>query len=199
LRYFFSKQDPLNQPEPSVRATPSRILFIESGSRSLSERSIPAFTSQWPEVPVDLLTCYRGVPRGFAPDTTVFLVTDYATPESRAQLFRQLRGRNYRVAIMICSAEPVMTKWKWMLALRIPAKFVILNENADYFWLHWENRDLLRRFPLVRLGLQGAGALHTVGRLLLLPFSLLFLLLYACTVHLRRRWRLTFRVRNSYS
>lgn len=94
---------------------------------------------------------------------------------------------------MICSAEPIMTKWKWMVALRVPAKFVILNENDDYFWRHWDNRDILRRFELVRLGLGGAGALHAAGRLLIFPFSLLFLVLYACVVHLRRRLRMAFR------
>jgi hypothetical protein len=149
--------------------------------------------AQWPEVPVDLLTCYRGLPGGFASDTAVYLVSDYPDAESRAQLFRTLRERNYQVAIMICSAEPVMTKWKWMLALRVPAKFVIVNENADYFWLHWDNRDVLRRFVLVRTGLAGAGALHTAGRLLLFPFSLLFLVLYACVLHLKRRLRIVFR------
>jgi hypothetical protein len=28
-----------------------------------------------------------------------------------------------------------MTKWKWMLAARLPGKVFVVNENGDYFWL----------------------------------------------------------------
>jgi len=188
VRYFLDSSDPFNNP-----AVPEpRILFIESGSRALSEGAIQGFYQRWPGVPIDLVTCYGGLPEGFLPETAIFRVTDYATPESRQELFRTLRARGYAMAIVICSAEPIMTKWKWMLALRVPAKFLILNENGDYFWLHRENLDLLRVFVLVRMGLHGAGAIRTVGRLLFFPFSLLFLLMYAFVAHARRRLRLTF-------
>ena len=91
---------------------------------------------------------------------------------------------------MICAAEPIMNKWKWWLALRVPAKFFVINENGDYFWLNRKNRKAMRHFVLVRLGLSGAGALHTLGRLLIFPFGVLYLLLYAAAVHLRRAIRL---------
>ncbi len=189
MRYFFSPRDPFQDP-----ALPQpRILFVESGSRSLSERSIRGFYERWPGIPIDLVTCYAGLPEGFAPDTVVYRVTDYATPEARDQFFRTLRGRGYAMGIVICSAEAIMTKWKWMLGLRVPAKFLILNENGDYFWLHRENTSTLRQFVLVRLGLHGAGAMRTVARLLFFPFSLLFLLMYAFVAHSRRRLRLLFR------
>ena len=58
-----------------------------------------------------------------------------------------------------------MTKWKWLLALRVPAKFFIVNENGDYFWLHRENAAVMREFVLVRRAL-GAGAIRTFARLL---------------------------------
>ena len=38
----------------------------------------------------------------------------------------------------------------------------------------------------MRLGLSGAGAIRTLGRLLIFPFSVLFLLMYAFVAHLRR-------------
>ena len=44
----------------------------------------------------------------------------------------------------------------------------------------------MRAFLLVRLGLSGAGAIRTLGRLLIFPFSVLFLLLYAFVAHARR-------------
>ena len=83
-----------------------------------------------------------------------------------------------------------MTKWKWMLALRIPAKVFIINENGDYFWIHRENAAIVREFVLTRMGLEGAGAIRTIGRLLLVPFAVLYLLLYAFAAHAGRRFRL---------
>ena len=40
-----------------------------------------------------------------------------------------------------------MTKWKWLIALRIPAKVFIVNENGDYFWLHRDNAALILDSP----------------------------------------------------
>jgi hypothetical protein len=76
-----------------------------------------------------------------------------------------------------------MTKWKWLIALRLPAKVFILNENGDYFWMHRDSAAAIRQFSRARLGLSGAGAIRTFGRLLLFPFSVLFLLLYAFAAH----------------
>lgn len=175
-----------------LRGVPPRILFIESGSRSLSEGVIASLYRLWPGVPIDLVTCYGGLPEGFHPETAVFRVTDYVTRESRKELLGILRARGYATGIMICSAEPIMTKWKWMLALRVPAKFLIVNENGDCFWLDRENVGVVRVFILVRMGLYGAGAIRTLGRLLIFPFSLMFLLMYAFIAHARRRLRLFF-------
>ena len=85
-----------------------------------------------------------------------------------------------------------MTKWKWLLALRIPAKVFIINENGDYFWIHRENVAILREFVLTRMGLEGAGAIRTLGRLLAFPFAFLYLILYAFAAHARRAIRLNF-------
>jgi hypothetical protein len=91
---------------------------------------------------------------------------------------------------MICAAEPVMNKWKWWLAAQVPAKFFVINENGDYFWLNRRNAKAMRGFALVRMGLSGAGAARTLGRLLAFPFALLYLLLYAGLAHFRRYLRL---------
>ena len=66
---------------------------------------------------------------------------------------------------MICSGEPVMMKWKWALALRIPAKDFIINENGDYFWLDRGHLDLIRQIRAVafRARRRGRGA-HTGAR-----------------------------------
>jgi len=180
MRYLLSRRAPAG----------TRILLIESGSRSLMENLLPLLYSSWAaEYTIDLVTCYGGLPEGLPSNTPVFRVGDYGTPERRKELVRELRSRDYAYAGMICSAEPIMTKWKWMIALRVPAKVFILNENGDYFWLHRENAAILREFALVRAGLSGAGAVRTVGRLLLFPFAVIFLLLYALQAHARRMLR----------
>ena len=177
MRYFLSR-----------RAPPlTGVLLIESGSRSLIEGLAPHLRGTWArDVPIDLLTCFGGLPAGFGAETTVYRVADYATPGMRNELLRQLRARNYSIVGMICSGEPIMTKWKWMIALRLPVKVFIINENGDYFWVNREQSAVLREFCLVRMGLAGEGAIRTIGRLLIFPFSLVFLLLYAFVAHAGR-------------
>jgi uncharacterized Fe-S cluster-containing radical SAM superfamily protein len=180
MKYWLSRAEPQGM----------RILLIESGSRSLMESTVPLLLNSWAgDYRFDLVTCYGGVPDCLPPDTDVFRVYDYATPERRAELLRELRSRDYAYAGMICSAEPIMTKWKWMLALRVPAKVFIVNENGDYFWLNRENWTTVREFALVRAGLAGAGAARTIARLLAFPFAVLYLLLYALQAHGRRKLR----------
>jgi hypothetical protein len=183
VRYFWTRRQP----------PLTRILLIESGSRSLIENILPHLRSVWgPDVPIDLVTCYARLPAGYSPETVVYRVTDYGSPEGRKELIRLLQEGHYSVAGMICSAEPIMTKWKWLFFFRLPARFFILNENGDYFWVHRENIATIREFLLVRAGLSGAGAIRTIGRLLIFPFSVLFLLLYAFTAHAGRWLRSAF-------
>jgi hypothetical protein len=141
-------------------------------------------------VQVDLVTCYPGMPEGFSAQTTrVYRVSDYRG--RRRKLFRELVRNRYSLVGIICSAEPIMTKWKWLIALRVPAKVFALNENGDYFYFDWGHWSTIRQFVLFRAGLAGAGAVRTLGRLCLFPFSLLYLILYATAVHLRRAIRKT--------
>ena len=179
MRYFFTRRQP----------DCSRILLIESGSRYLLEGLISGIRGTYGQtVPVDLLTCYPGLPEGFDPaTTTVYRVTDYRGRGGRARLYRELARNRYSIAGIICSAEPIMTKWKWSIMARLPAKFFILNENGDYFWFDYGHWSVIRHFALYRAGLAGAGAVRTLARLALFPFTLLFLLCYAATVHLTRR------------
>ncbi len=63
------------------------VLLIESGSRSLIERVAPHLRATWArDVPIDLLTCFGGLPAGLGPEATVYRTTDYATPEKRKEL-----------------------------------------------------------------------------------------------------------------
>jgi hypothetical protein len=181
VRYFFTgRQLPVHA-----------ILLVESGSRELLEKAVPSLRQTWgADVPIDLVTCYSSLPRGFHPETTrVYRVADHRGRAGRRKLYRELARNRYSILGIVCSEEPVMTKWKWVLALRIPAKVLIVNENGDYFWFDRQHLGVIRRFALLRTGLAGAGAVRTLARLLSFPFVLLYLLLYAATVHARRALR----------
>ena len=133
------------------------------------------FRSQLPREPTDLGEVYR--------------VNDYPGRRLRKTLYSQLDANRYTVVGIICSAEPIMTKWKWALAARLPGKVFVLNENGDYFWLDRGHLSNIRHFVLFRAGLTGSGAVRTLARLVLFPFTLLYLIVYAGTVHLRRKLR----------
>jgi len=165
--------------------------MIESGSRHLAEDLLPGlYEIHGPNMRLDLVTCFAGVPKSFRSDYgQVYRVTDYAGRAGRAQLYRLLDLNRYDICGMICSGEPIMTKWKWALAARFPAKVFILNENGDYFWFDRSNLHIIRHFILYRAGLTGAGAVKTLVRLALFPLTLTYLLLYAATAHLGRRVR----------
>ncbi len=166
----------------------TRVLLVESGSRHLSEYLLTSLRQHWnSDLIIDLVTCYAGLPAGFPAATRVFNISEYSGRSGRQRLYRELRASGYSVLGIICSGEPVMTKWKWALAARLPAKVFVLNENADYFWVDYSQWRLICRFALYRAGFGGAGLIRALARLALFPFTLLYLLLYAATVHLRRK------------
>ena len=154
VRYFLTGR------QPKVNA----ILLVESGTRGLLEGVIGGLRQAWGDtVFIDLVTCYSALPKGFDPHhTRVYRVGDYRGGAARGKLYRELAANGYTVMGIICSGEVVMAKWKWMLALRIPAKILIINENGDYFWLDRLHLGQLRQFVLFRSGLAGAGAVRTL-------------------------------------
>jgi len=166
------------------------VLLVESGRRELLEDLLNGLYDVHPDMRADLVTCYAGLPEHFRADRgAVYRVTGYPDGRSRKRLYAELAANRYTVTGIICSAEPIMTKWKWMLAARLPGKVFVLNENGDYFWLDRGHLANIRHFILFRAGLTGAGAIRTLARLVLFPFTLLYLILYAATIHLRRKLR----------
>ena len=181
VRYFFTQRLPVG----------SRILLVESGARYLLEGLISGIRKTYGDsVPVDIVTCYAGLPDGFVPaTTTAYRVTNYRGRAGRQRLYRELAANRYDIVGILCSAQPIMTKWKWALAFRLPAKVFVLNENGDYFWLDRGHFAAIRHFILFRAGLAGADAVRTLARVILFPFTLFYLLLYAAAVHSRRALR----------
>lgn len=170
-----------------------RILLVESGSRSITERVLPKLKISFTDLTsVDLITCYGGVPAGLSDHAAVYRTQDHATALERADLLQRVRQSGATVVAMICSDEKIMTRWKWWLAAKLPAKILIVNENADYFWLDTAQIAHLKRFALKRLGLSGQFAGRTAARALAFPAVLAYLVTYAAVVHLRRAWRLRF-------
>jgi hypothetical protein len=183
VRYFFRRRVPAVE----------RVLLVESGSRSVIERLVPRVRAAFgPAVPIDLVTCYPERPAALTAESRVFRVTDYPGRAARRRLYRELRATGYSLTGILCSGEPIMTKWKWALAAQVPAKVFIINENADFFWLDYGQRHNIARFALARSGLAGTGAVRTAARLAAIPFTFVFLVLYAAVVHTRRAIRLAF-------
>jgi len=181
VRYFLSAR------LPEVTS----ILLVESGSRDILEKVIPGLRQAWGEdVRIDLISCFSNLPRGLdAARTRVFRVSDYRTGAERRALFGELARARYSLLGAICSEEPVMFKWKCALIYRVPAKTFIINENGDYFWLDRAHLKPIREFVLSRSGLAGAGAVRTLARMVCFPFTFLYLLLYATSVHAARALR----------
>jgi hypothetical protein len=166
----------------------TRVLLVESGSRSILEATIATFRRIYGESEeIDVITCYAGAPSGA--NGQIFRVANYSTPEAREGLYAELGARGYAAIGILCAAEPIMTKWKFALAARVPAKLLIVNENADFFWFDRGNLQAISHFMLFRAGMTGASAVPTLARLLFLPLTAAYLLAYAGAVHLRRRLR----------
>jgi hypothetical protein len=164
----------------------TRVLLVESGARHLFDNLIPKLYQIYGEtIEIDLVTCFAGVPQSFR--GKISRVIDYTDPSSRAKLLAELKSRNYAAIGIICAAEPIMTKWKWWLAAKIPAKLFIVNENCDFFWADRAQWRVILHFMLFRAGLTGAAAVPAITRLMFFPFTLTYLLLYAGAAHLRRK------------
>jgi hypothetical protein len=178
MRYFFRRRVP-----PFTR-----LVVIESGSRRVVEALLPQLYARGPVERLDLVTCFPGAPAAFESHCgAIYRVNEYAG--RRRRLVAELAANRYTIGVILCTGEPVMTKWKWLLAARLPVKVLVVNENCDYFWLDYSNWRIMRHFVLVRAGLSGAGAVTTLGRLLAFPFTVAYLLLYTAIVHLRRKVR----------
>ena len=170
------------------------ILLVESGSRALLEKVIPGLRQTWGEdIPIDIVSCFATLPEGFHAGTTqVYRVGDYRGREGRRRLYRELIRKRYSLMGIVCSGEPLMTKWKAALTWQVPAKVFVINENGDYFWLDRRHLKPMRQFVLLRAGLAEAGAARTLASLISFPFTLMYLLLYATAVHTRRAIRKEF-------
>jgi hypothetical protein len=181
LRYFLRPH----------RALPVRkILLVESGSRLLLEKLVPSLRVFYPGVRFDLCTCFPGAPACLDQESKIYRTAEFPNAEARKKLFEELRANRYDTIGIICSAEPIMTRWKWMLLYQVGAHACLINENADYVWFDSHHWKILAAYARTRMGFENTGAVRTLARLVLLPFNLIYLSIYALKVHMLRALRL---------
>ncbi len=183
MRWFLSRRVPETK----------RILLVESGKREVTEKLIPRLKMSFGEnVVIDLLTCWPGLPPQLAPDPDrqVWRVTEYTDDHARWRLLRDIRNRRHGIAAVLYAGDPIMARWRAASLLLIPAKFLIANENADFFWLDRGHFNHLVRFWMHRAGLLDASAARTLARFLAFPFVFVYLLGYAAHAHLMRLGRM---------
>lgn len=169
----------------------SPVLLVESGPRELSLRFLPILRKVCGEgVEVDIFSC---LPPPVGSDASglrdFYRSQDFQNRAARTDLVRKLRANRYQAVILLCANSPLLFRWKWVLALRLPTKVLIANENADCFWLdsaHWRPaKSMLAE----RFGLRGSGFFRLFGQLLLFPWILLYLILFALVVNTLSRLR----------
>ena len=172
------------------------------------------------DVPIDLLTCLRTNPKGLKnsglgngglnnyglnndhgaglntaqrQDTRppkVWCVTDCPDTDSRWELLWRIRCERHAVTAIICSGSPIMMAWKMATLILLPSKFLIINENADFFWLDRSQLSALTNLLTQRAGLQQDLVVRIIGRAILFPLTLVYLLGFAAFVHGRRLLRM---------
>jgi hypothetical protein len=160
------------------------VLLIESGSRGTLEKAIPAVRTFWGKTPppIDVFTCFSGIPEGLPDDARIYRVRDYPGTE-RKKLFHDFKTHGYSVVAMVCSGEPIFARWKWILAAGVPAKLLIINESGDCFWFDRENLAAIREFVVSRSGITGTTVLRSALQIAALPVTLPFLLFSAGVAH----------------
>jgi hypothetical protein len=169
----------------------TRILLIESGSRHITDKVIPRVRAQFgSELQIDLVTCYPDAPDGLGP-ANIFNVSGYR--KQRLRLVRALRANHYPVAAILCSDEATLSRWKWALAAALPSKILVVNENADYFWLDYANWGAIYHLVRYRAGFADAGIVRMLARVIAFPFTFSYLVLYATAAHFRRALNRGFR------
>jgi hypothetical protein len=178
MKYFFRRRIPAAQD----------VLLMESGSPEVAQRALPGMKVLFAEARFHLCTCQAEV--NSEPFASVLRVTDYPTLWTKLGLLVSIYRKQWSILAILCTGENLLLRWKVMAALLLPAKVLVVNENADFFWLDWENRGILRRLVANRWGVNRSEILSTLLRMAVFPVTLIFLLANAGRLYLRRAWRL---------
>lgn len=169
----------------------TRVLLIESGPRTLGEQALSRIhTAFGDQTPVDVLHCLAAPPAGA---DRFWSVREHPGFGARWRLVRELRARRHPAVAILAGGDPIMAPWRWVGALALTGKVLIVNENADFFWLDRGNWRTAVGFLRHRVGLGGESTVAALGRALAFPPAFLYLLAYAGWVHSARLARLAFK------
>ena len=172
----------------------TKLLLVESGPRAIAEKAIIRFRELYgEELPIDLLTCLPSDPPSLTANgvpSEVFRVIHCHDRKTRWRMLRRIRAKRHPVTAIICADSPILGPWKMAALALFPSKFLIINENADFFWLDRAHRGAVKQFLLHRTGLLEGSAPHKVAAILLFPFAFAYLLAYALVVHAVRLARM---------
>jgi len=156
----------------------------------VAERFLTHLYDAHPAQRVDLLTCYTGEPRNFDRSRgRVISIHGVEATGSRASFLSRLAGGGYNVVAILCANQSIMTSWKWAVGARVPAKLLIVNENADYFWFDTAHISNLGMLIKHRWGTHTGVSLQLGVAVLASPLVYLYLLGNAGWVHARRALR----------
>lgn len=179
MRYFFRRHIPEAE----------RVLLVESGSRWILEKARLRMEAVFPGARYEVCTCFPGepAPGGFL---RVYRTTETRGLTGKLRLLMAMRRSRAPVAALMFSDEKILFRWKLLLLFVLPSKLLIVNENADFFWLDRSNLSVIRQFFSVRMGVNGPQFLRTICRLVVFPLAMLFLGVWAFGAYLRRGTRL---------
>ncbi len=178
MKYFFRRKIP----------TARDILLMESGSREVARQALESIRKIFPHARYHLCTCQPDPPPAMF--SNVFRVTDYPTGWKKLGLLLYFWRQGWEVLVILCTGEPLLWRWKMLALVILPAKVMIVNENADFFWLDWGNQGNLRRLLGIRWGVNLEEFFYTLLRALAFPLTLLILLFTAGFLYMRRARRL---------
>ena len=172
----------------------TKLLLVESGPRAIAEKAIIRFRELYgEELPIDLLTCLPSDPPSLTANgvpSEVFRSIHCHDRGTRWRLLRRIRAKRYPVTAIICADSPLLGPWKMAALALFPSKFLIINENADFFWLDRAHRGDVKQFLLHRTGLLEGSSPQKVAAILLFPFAFAYFLAYALVVHAVRLARI---------
>ena len=166
-----------------------RVLLIESGPRPAADQFLQQIYGLEGCREVDVLTCFSTPPEAFQSERgQVFFVTDPAIAGNRRQFIRQVASVPYDVVAVLSTDSGILRNWKWAVALLTRAKIVLVRESAEFFFFDY---GYLRQVKVdfAHFRRKQMTRLRLAGEVLLMPFMISYLLLYAGQVHLRRLLR----------
>ena len=176
MKYFFSPRVP----------APTDILVLESGPREVAAKALQGIRAMFPRARYHLCTCWLEAPQETF--TTIYRVADFSSGRDKLRLLWSFRCKRWPVLVVLCTDSSILWRWKVLALLLQPAKVLIVNENADFFWLQWANRGILRQLLRTRWGLPTGALFRTTLAALVFPATFLVLAATAA-VYYARRWR----------